>query len=145
MEPDRDAILASLRNERTVDILTTGRRSGQTRTTEIWTTCVLDEVFIVGTPNAGRTDVDHQPRDWMANLLAEPAFVLRLTRGVEVDLAARATPVTDEGERRRILEQPISAFYRDAIGLEPAVANSPIVRVTFVDDAAWLNDAIASS
>jgi hypothetical protein len=138
---ERDAIVRSLLHDRTVDIITTGRRTGRPRATEIWTTCLFGEVFICGTPNASRNDVEHQPRDWMANLLAEPGFVLRL-KAIDTDLAATAEPVTEPGERRRILSQESTAYYRDALGIEAAVRHSPIVRVTFVGDGAWLNDAV---
>lgn len=144
MSSDRERILASLLDERTVDIVTTGRRTGRSRVTEIWTTCLFGAVHICGTPNAGRSDVDRQPRDWLANLLAEPKMILRLKQGVEADLPATAEPVTDPEERRRILSQPSTEYYRDAISLDAAVAASPIVRLTFVDDAAWLNEAVAN-
>ena len=54
MSADRDATLASLLTERTVDIITTGRRSGRERVTEIWTTPIEGRIYIIGTPNAGR-------------------------------------------------------------------------------------------
>ena len=41
---DRDAVLRSLLDERTVDIVTTGRRSNRPRTTEIWTTVVDGQI-----------------------------------------------------------------------------------------------------
>jgi hypothetical protein len=144
MSSDRDQVLDSLFDERTVDIVTTGRRTGRTRVTEIWTTCLFGQVFICGTPNAGRDGVERTPRDWLANLLAEPRLVLRLKNRAEADLPAVAEPVTDPEERRRILSQPSTEYYRNAVSLDVAVAHSPIVRLTFVDDAAWLNEAVAS-
>ncbi|MFN0026861.1 MAG: nitroreductase/quinone reductase family protein [Acidimicrobiales bacterium] len=139
---DRDVILRSLLDERTVDIVTTGRRSGQARTTEIWTTVLDGQTYVCGSPNASKAGVDHQPRDWMANLVAQPGFVIRLKTSVRVDLPARAERVTDPADRRRILTAPNTAYYRDAVSLEVAVAHSPIVRVTFTGDAGWLNEAV---
>jgi len=144
MSSDRDQILDSLFDERTVDVVTTGRRTGRARVTEIWTTCLFGQVFICGTPNAGRDGVERTPRDWLANLLAEPRLILRLKNGADADLPATAEPVTDPGERRRILSEPSTEYYRNAVSLDVAVARSPIVRLTFVDDAAWLNEAVAS-
>ena len=69
---DRDAILRSLLDERTVDIVTTGRRSSAARTTEIWTTVVDGQTYICGTPNASQPGVEHRPRDWLANLRGNP-------------------------------------------------------------------------
>ena len=99
---DRDTILRSLLDERTVDIVTTGRRSNTARITEIWTTVVDSQTYICGTPNASQPGVEHQPRDWLANLVANPEFVVRLKTSVDVDLPATAAPVDDPAERRRV-------------------------------------------
>ena len=139
---EREDILRSLRTERTVDILTTGRKSGQTKTTEIWITPLGSRIFICGTPNASRKGVVHAPRDWLANLKAHPAFVLRLKTSVSAELTAEATVITDPAERRRILTEPSTQYYRDAVSLDTAVEHSPIVALTFTGDAAWLNDAL---
>ncbi|MDG2111719.1 MAG: hypothetical protein P8N02_03785, partial [Actinomycetota bacterium] len=58
----RDAVLAGVLSERTVDIITTGRRSGASRTTEIWITPIEGRIYICGTPNAGQAGVERQPR-----------------------------------------------------------------------------------
>ncbi|MEZ5237105.1 MAG: nitroreductase/quinone reductase family protein [Acidimicrobiales bacterium] len=144
-DADHDAILRSLLEERTVDIVTTGRRTGRPRTTEIWTTVFEGRTYIAGSPNASKPGVEHTPRDWMANLLAQPAFTIRLKASVEAELPATAAPVSDADERRRLLTAPHTAYYRDAVTLEAALAHSPIVRVTFTGDATWLNDAIRTS
>ena len=141
---DRDAILRSLLDERTVDIVTTGRRSGASRTTEIWTTVVDGQTYICGTPNASQPGVERRPRDWLANLVANPAFVIRLKSSVHVELPARATRVDDPAERRRVLTAPNTEYYRNAVSLEAALAHSPMVRVQFTGDAAWLADAVRS-
>ncbi len=141
--PSREAILEALLGDRTVDLLTTGARSGQPRTTEIWTTILTGEVFICGTPATGRPGVERVPRDWLANLVAEPRCTLRLKSTVHVDLAAVAERITEEGERRRILTQPATEYYRTkADSFEQALRWSPIVRLRFLDDDAWLNDAV---
>src|ERR1700742_3557168 len=85
---------ASGARERTVDIPTTGRRSGAKRRIETWFYRVDGVVYLSGMP--GR-------RGWAANLEAEPAFTFHLKNGVEADLPARASEVVDEAERRRIL------------------------------------------
>ena len=141
--PDQRAVLASLLNERTVDIITTGRRSGRIRTTEIWTTAIEGRIYICGTPNAGRDGVERTPRDWLANLIADPSFTLRLKRGIQADLPASAEQVTDPEQRRHLLSVPATEYYRNAVSLQAAVRHSPIVAVSFRDDAAWLNDVIA--
>jgi deazaflavin-dependent oxidoreductase (nitroreductase family) len=141
---DHEAILRSLIEERTVDILTTGRHSGASRTTEIWTTVVDGQAYVCGTPNASKAGIERQPRDWLANLLATPAFTIRLKTSVHVDLPATAERVDDPDERRRVLTAPNTEYYRKAVSLDAALAHSPLVRVQFTGDAAWLADAIRS-
>ena len=141
-EPDREAVVRSLLTERTVDIITTGRRSGEPRTTEIWTTVIDGQVLLCGTPNASKPGVVHQPRDWLANLLATSEFILRLKTTVEVELTALADPVRDTDQRTRILSAPQSAYYANQVDFETAVAHSPVVTVTFTGDAAWLHDEL---
>ena len=141
----REEILHSLLHERTVDLLTTGRRTGRPRTTEIWTTPLFGRLYVCGSPNATVPGVDRTPRDWLANLLAQPDFTLRLKQSIEVDLPARATRVRDPDERRQILSAPSTAYYREARGLEIALAHSPIVRVRFTREAAWLDEVLAAA
>lgn len=137
-----DAIVASLRGERTVDIVTTGRRSGQPRTTEIWTTVLDGRVHLAGTPDAEGAGGGRQGRDWLANLRAEPALVLRLKTSIAVDLPARATPITDPERRRRFFSAPEASWYLERSSLEALVAGAPLVEVRFTGSAAWLDDAL---
>jgi hypothetical protein len=143
--PGRDAVVASVRDERTVDIVTTGRRTGLARPTEIWTLVVGGRVHIGGTPDAEGSDGRRQPRDWLANLRAEPRFVLRLKTSVAVDLTGVATPVTDPEERRRVFGAPEAAWYIERTGsLAELVDHGPLVAVRFTDTAAWLDGALAA-
>lgn len=77
--------------ERTIDITTTGNRTGRPRRIEIWFYRAGGRLYLSGTP--GR-------RAWAANLRANPAFTFHLKNGVVADLPATATEVTDEAERR---------------------------------------------
>jgi hypothetical protein len=139
---DRDAIVRSLLNERTVDIVSTGRRSKTARTTEIWTTVVDGQTYICGTPNASQPGVERKPRDWLANLVTTPEFIVRLKTSVHVDLPAAAVRVDDPAERRRVLTAPNTEYYRNAVSLEAAMSHSPMVQVHFTGDAAWLDSAV---
>lgn len=111
--------------ERTVDITTTGRRSGAPRRIETWFYRIDGTVYLSGSP--GR-------RDWAANLEAEPAFTFHLKDGVVADLPAHAEPVVEEGERRRIFTallgelEIVSSARRDP---EEWLADSPLFAVTF--------------
>ena len=117
-----DVVRAELQDDPTIDITTTGRRSGQARRIEIWMLDVDGRFFITGTP--GR-------RDWLANLRADPVLTVHLKRRAQVDLPARAEPVTDAGTRRRVLEHLGARWYRGQAGLDDLVAKSPMVEVTF--------------
>jgi deazaflavin-dependent oxidoreductase (nitroreductase family) len=118
--------------ERTIDITTTGRRSGQPRRIEICFYRFGDTIYLSGIP-APRT------RDWLVNLAAEPRFTFHLKHGVVADLPAVATVITDADERRRILAQFVEDFnYRNgadsewpAAVLDEWVEGSPLAKVTF--------------
>ena len=75
-----------LADDPTIDITTTGRRSRRPRRIEIWMLDVEGRFFITGTPG---------PRDWLANLLADPRLVVHLKRHAHLDLDGLATMVTD--------------------------------------------------
>ena len=87
--------LAALSRGGIADITTIGRKSGAGRRIEIYFHAFDGRFFLTGRPGA--------KRDWMANLLANPAFTLHLKRGVSADLPVEALPVHDRTERRSIM------------------------------------------
>lgn len=114
-----DLVAAELAVDPTVDITTTGRRSGQPRRIEIWMMDVDGRFFITGTPG---------PRDWLANLRADPTLTIHLTRA-GVDVVAAAVEVRDPDTRRRVLEHAVTAWYREQRGVDALVAAAPMVEV----------------
>ena len=117
-----DDITAALQTDRTIDITTIGRRSGEARRLEIWLHNLEGRIFITGLP--GR-------RSWYANLLAHPKFTFHLKESVVADLEAIARPVTGPEEKRGILEVLLGRLgYRDRI--DAWMTASPLVEVTFV-------------
>jgi deazaflavin-dependent oxidoreductase (nitroreductase family) len=109
-------IVEALRRDRTIDITTTGAKTGRPHRIETWAWLDGDTLYLTGSP--GR-------RDWYANLLATPDLTLHLKRDVVADVPARARPIVDEAERRSIFER-----------LRPAqadawTAGSPLVEVEF--------------
>jgi deazaflavin-dependent oxidoreductase (nitroreductase family) len=109
-------VIEALRRHRTIDITTTGAKSGRPRRIETWAWVDGDTVYLTGSP--GR-------RDWYANLRVNPDFTMHLKRGVQADVQARARPIVDRAERRPIFER-----------LRPAQADtwterSPLVEVEF--------------
>jgi hypothetical protein len=140
MEPDLDRIRAALRSDRTIDIVTTGARTGQARTVEIWFTNIGGRIIICGTPSAGGERGTRKPRDWLANLRAHPEFLFCLKESVTARLTARASPVSDPGDRHRLMSAPETIWYREQVSsVEELVAGSPIVDVVFTGRYAALN------
>jgi len=120
-----DRIKRALASGLTCDITTIGRASGRPRRIEIWYFVVDDRVYITGTPG---------PRDWYANMLAEPRFVFHVKQDAHADLPARAIPITDQEERRRIMGAVMrsNAWFRSQrFDLDAWVASSPLVAVEF--------------
>ena len=122
--------------DRTVDITTTGRRSGEPRRIEIVFYRSGASVYLSGIP-APRT------RDWLANLAANPRFSFHLKHGVVADLPAVAEVITDPAERRRLLAGFVDEFNNrhgsdspwGVAVLDERVEGSPLARVRFTDGA----------
>lgn len=118
---------------RTIDITTTGRRSGERRRIETVFYRDGDEIYLTGIPAP-------RPRAWLLNLAANPEFTFHLKHGVAADLPAIGSVITDAAERARILAPFVEQFNarRDPDGPFPVgvlsewVANSPLVRVSFL-------------
>jgi deazaflavin-dependent oxidoreductase (nitroreductase family) len=109
----------ALERDRTIDITTRGRKTGQPRRKEIWFHNIDGHLYITGTPGH---------RDWYANLLAHPEFTFYLKQSVRADLPARATPILDKARRRAI----IAAIHQKLGGhrdLQAWVEGSPLVAV----------------
>jgi deazaflavin-dependent oxidoreductase (nitroreductase family) len=107
-----------------IDITTTGRKTGQPRRIEIVFHAIDGRVYISGFPR-------NKKRSWLANLEARPDFTFHLKGTVRADLSARARPITDPGERRRLLTEVQKTWPQ--VNLDDAVAMSPLVEVTFLD------------
>ena len=106
----------------TVDVTTTGRRSGEPRRIEIWIVAVGDRVILCGTP--GR-------RDWLANLRADRSMIVHFKEREVFDAAATAVEVTDAAVRREIWEHPSTQWYREQTPVEALIACAPTVELTF--------------
>ena len=114
-------IRRALERGHTIDITTTGRRSGQPSRIEIVFHNIGGRLYISGMPSPRR-------RDWLANLEANPRFTFHLKGAVRADLPARARVIADEAERRAILPHVARAWGRD--DLEEMVRHSPLIEVT---------------
>jgi hypothetical protein len=129
-----DQIQQALKTDRTIDIITTGAKSGLPRRTEIWFWNIGGRIIICGTPDGAGSDGPRRPRDWLANLRANPEFLFCLKKSIKAELPARAEIITDADDRRAIMTAPETHWYREqAASIEDLVAHSPIVEVFFLD------------
>ena len=123
---------SSTLEDRTIDITTTGRRSGRPRRIEIVFYRLGDDIYLSGIPGP-------KPRDWLINLAAQPQFTFHLKHRTVADLPATATVIVDPAVRRKVLAVFVEEFNRrhgpdtpwpEAI-LDEWVERSPLARVTF--------------
>jgi deazaflavin-dependent oxidoreductase (nitroreductase family) len=122
-----DTISQALAHGGTIDITTTGRRTGLPRRIEIVFFNFGGRLYISGMPSRRR-------RSWLANLEAQPAFTFHLKGRISVDLPATAREITDAAERREVLARVARAWRRT--DLDAMVAYSPLVEVTISDPTA---------
>lgn len=114
--------------ERTIDITTSGARSGAPRRIETWLHHVDGRWFLSGRPGT---------RDWYANVRANPRLTVHLKRGVQADLPATGRTVIDPEERRSVLSLILGGLAGMTDGnaaahdLDAWVADSPLVELTF--------------
>ncbi|MCI0713236.1 MAG: nitroreductase family deazaflavin-dependent oxidoreductase [Chloroflexi bacterium] len=120
----KDAIMHAdiqhaLENDSTIDITTTGRKTGRQRRKEIWFHYIDGQIYITGLPGS---------RDWYANLRANPAFTIHLKESTQADIPATATLITGDAERREIMAKILKKLNQMS-QLEEWVAGSPLVHV----------------
>src|SRR5659263_442474 len=91
-----DTIRRALAHGHTIDITTTGRKTGIPRRIEIVFHNFDGRLYISGLPRADRR------RGWLVNLVAHPAFTFHLKGAAAADLPATARELTDPAERRSV-------------------------------------------
>ena len=77
-------IRAALGRNQTIDLTTTGRRTGAPRRIEVYLHSLDGRLVISGRPNPGRT------RAWIHNVAADPGVTLHLKQGARVDVPGKA-------------------------------------------------------
>jgi hypothetical protein len=120
------AVRAALASDGTIDITTTGARSGRPRRSEIWFLHLDGRTFITGTPG---------PRNWYANVRRDDRFTFHLKESMAADLPARAVPILDEATRQWVFGQPHrwNDWYVSEASLDDLVSSAPLVEVLFED------------
>jgi hypothetical protein len=117
-----EVVTSALERDRTIDITTLGRRSGDAHRIEIWFHNVDGTIYITGLP--GR-------RGWYANIAAHPEFTFHLKETAQADLPARALRIEDEAERREVLAKILDRLDRSD-QIDEWVARAPLVEVEFL-------------
>jgi deazaflavin-dependent oxidoreductase (nitroreductase family) len=119
--PELDAAIRRvLRHGHTIDITTTGRRTGLPRRIEIVFHSFDSHLYISGMPS-------RRTRAWLQNLRANPRFTFHLKQLLQADLPATAREITDPVERREVLTKVARVWRQD---LEAMVRFSPLVEAT---------------
>lgn len=105
-----------------IDITTTGRSSGAPRRIELVFHNVDGRVVLSGMPRP-------KPRAWLLNMRADPRITFHLKGPVQADLPATVREITEDGERRRVMERVAANWKRTDVDV--MVEQSPLVEVLF--------------
>jgi deazaflavin-dependent oxidoreductase (nitroreductase family) len=124
-----EQISASLARGHTIDITTTGRRTGSARRVEIVFHNIDGRLIISGMPRSDRK------RAWLLNLETDPNLTFHLKGRVNADLPATARVITDPSERRAIADWITAHAWRNQ-DVEAMTAYAPMIEVTLLDRAA---------
>jgi deazaflavin-dependent oxidoreductase (nitroreductase family) len=122
-----ERVRRSLTHGHTIDITTTGRRTGESRRIEIVFHNFDGRLYITGMPSP-------RTRAWIHNLEADPHFTFHLKGPVSADLPATARVIADEAERRAIFSRVIQVWKGQDV--ETMTRYSPLIEVTLDDLAA---------
>jgi deazaflavin-dependent oxidoreductase (nitroreductase family) len=117
-------VARALSRGHTIDITTTGRKTGQARRIETVFHNIDGRVVLSGLPGK---------RSWYANLLANPRFTFHLKGAVKADLPATARAIVEPVERREVMARVARNWGRT--DLDVMIERSPLIEVTF-DQAA---------
>jgi len=121
------SVQAALERGGTIDMTTTGRKTGKPRRIEIVFHNIDGRIYISGIPSTRK-------RAWLRNLEADPHLEFHLKGRTRADLPATARVIDDESERRRILPFVARAWRRGDV--DRMVRFSPLIEVTFDKRAA---------
>jgi deazaflavin-dependent oxidoreductase (nitroreductase family) len=122
MAATKEAIEAALERGHTIDITTTGRRTGEPRRLEITFHNIEGRIYISGEPYPRK-------RRWLLNLESNPHLTFHLKGKTRADLPAVARVIDGDTERKAILPHVARAWNRTDV--DRMVRQSPLIEVTF--------------
>ena len=114
------------------DITTIGRKTGEERRIEIYFHQFDGAYYLTGKPG--------RPRDWNANIIANPEFTLHLKKGVTADVGVVGEPEPDREERAQILRRALVESWgsepeKAEASLHKWVNTSPFIRFRPVEES----------
>ncbi len=124
----------ALDHNQTIDLTTTGRRSGEPRRIEIVFHNIDGRIIISGVPS-------RRTRAWLHNVNADPAVVLHLKGPVVADVPGTAHEITDPADRRYLLEHVARNWRRTDVDVMER--QSPLIEVVVPGYSPSASDAVA--
>jgi deazaflavin-dependent oxidoreductase (nitroreductase family) len=121
-----EEIRQALRLPQTIDITTTGRRSGAPRRIELVFHNVGNRIYLSGMPG--------RERHWLRNMRNDPHITFHLKGRVRADLPATIRELTEPAERRAVMEHVAANWGRTDV--DRMMEHSPLVEVRFDHEAA---------
>ena len=115
--------LGSLAQVKTLKLTTTGRKSGQPRTAEIWFVVEGDHLFV----QAGKA----AQKGWLVNIKSNPQVALDING---TKLRGRATVITDPPQRDHVLDLVREKYWRARLSgwIGSAIGAGTPVRIDIV-------------
>jgi len=113
----------ALKTDKVIDITITGKKSGKPHRIEIWFHNIDDRIYITGSPGT---------RDWYANIFVNPELIFHLKESAEVDLSAKAIPITKKQDRQTFFSKLVKINTYFGTDVVPLVAGSPLIEVIFI-------------
>ena len=128
-------IRAALDRGQVIDLITTGRRSGESRRVEIVFHNIDGRIVISGIPS-------RRTRAWLHNVRSNPAVTIHL-KGPEAiaDIEGTAREITDPADRRHLLEQVARNWRRTDVDVMDEY--SPLIEVDVQGYTAQRTGAVA--
>jgi deazaflavin-dependent oxidoreductase (nitroreductase family) len=114
-----ESIRRALSRGHTIDLTTTGRRTGLPRRVELVFHAIDGRVYISGMPGF--------PRSWLANIRTNPRVTFHLKGPVKADLPSTARELTEPVERRGIMERVARNWNRTDV--DRMMTQSPLIEV----------------
>ena len=123
-------IIGALKKKRTIDIITTGAKTGLPRRIEIWFTKLNGRIIICGTPKTKGLEGQYTPRDWLVNPRGHSDFTFYLNESIKIDLPATAVEIVDPEDHRFLMSAPETNWYHDQVdSIDKLLYYSPFVEV----------------